>query len=473
MTASEATTADPAARIPSPRAIPQRAYLACVALTVCAYGSPTPFLTALATFAFAMLTLVSLAFPVAVTRVRGIQILAASIAIGLGVYSYCQTLPLPLDSPLANPVWSDVAKRLGNTSGSISVAPGMTLDALPTLALPFLAFLSGLALFQGDDEAIWLWKALTYFGAAFAIFGLIQEIAFPEQLLLETKKYYLGYLTGTFVNRNTAGTFLGTALVASLALFFHDMRSVRLATMTVKVLAFELKLTSMGARAIAHALMSLVVVVALSLTQSRAAVGATFIGATLMVAIFAMRPLTADKSLVIPTKFRRAAVVVGAVVIVAGAFALFGERAVYRMQEGGTDDSRWCAFASTAEAIQNNWPLGAGFGAFQDVFPMYRHFDCAGIFGVWERAHNVYLEGLLGFGALFPVALAVGAVVLLASLIRGVRRRHRRRFIPVAGLAMLVLVALHSVVDFSLQIPGFAAYFAALMSASITVSLAR
>jgi hypothetical protein len=47
------------------------------------------------------------------------------------------------------------------------------------------------------------------------------------------------------------------------------------------------------------------------------------------------------------------------------------------------------------------------------------------------------------------------------------------RFAPVGGLAALVLVALHSVVDFSLQIPGFNVYFAAVMAAAVTASLGR
>jgi hypothetical protein len=213
--------------------------------------------------------------------------------------------------------------------------------------------------------------------------------------------------------------------------------------------------------------------VALFLTQSRGAVGATFVSVTFMAAIFATRPLTADKSLVILARWRRAAAFVGAVVVVVGAFALFGERSVYRMQEQGTQDTRWCAFASTLEAIDNNWLFGTGFATFQDVFPMYRHYDCAGILGVWEHAHNVYLEGFLGFGVLFAVIGLIGLAALLVILIRGVRVRHGRRFVPVSGLAVLVLTALHGLVDFSLLIPGFNVYFAAFMAAAVTVSLAR
>ena len=53
-----------------------------------------------------------------------------------------------------------------------------------------------------------------------------------------------------------------------------------------------------------------------------------------------------------------------------------------RMEAIATADARWCAFASD----QDNWILGAGFVAFQVVFPVYRDPDCAGIFGISERA---------------------------------------------------------------------------------------
>ena len=41
------------------------------------------------------------------------------------------------------------------------------------------------------------------------------------------------------------------------------------------------------------------------------------------------------------------------------------------------------------------------------------------------------------------------------------------------GLAALILASLHSIVDFSLQIPGVGVYFAAIMAATVTVSLGR
>jgi O-antigen ligase len=358
-------------------------------------------------------------------------------------------------------------------NGTISVAPGMTLDALTTLAAPFLAFIAALVFFQGDDEALWLWRALAYFGAAYAGFGILQELLFPDQLLFETKKYYVGYLTATFVNRNTAGTFFGVALLLNLGLEFHELRKIHVASFVRKAFDFAIGWRDKNVLVLVHAFCCLIIAMALFLTQSRGAVGATFIACVVAVALMSTRRLTADKPGEEFVNWRRYATIIAGLLIVIGLFALFAGRSVYRMQEQGSEDSRWCAFSSTISAIKDNWIFGTGLGAFQDVFPVYRDSDCAGIFGVWERAHNFFLEGWLGLGLPFLAALAIGYLVLVAVFIRGVEVRHQFRFVPVMGLAALVLASLHSIVDFSLQIPGVGVYFAAIMAATVTVSLGR
>jgi hypothetical protein len=405
-------------------------------------------------------------------RAGRVQAISVFVLAGLVGYAAFQALPLPgLD--LANGAWKSVSEIIGPVNGTISVAPGMTLDALTTLALPFLTFVAALAFFQGDDEALWLWRALAYFGAAYAAFGLLQELLFPDQLLFEPKTYYVGYLTATFVNRNTAGTFFGLALLLNLGLLFYELRKVRVAAFVTKALEFTIGWRDREASALVHAFCCLIVAMALFLTQSRGAVGATFVACVVAVALISTRRLTADKPNTEFVAWRRYATIVAGLLVVVGLFALFAGRSVYRMQEQGSEDTRWCAFSSTIAAIKDNWVLGAGFGAFQDVFPVYRDSACAGIFGVWDRAHNFFLEGWLGLGLPFLVALAIGYLVLIAAFIRGVKVRHKFRFIPVMGLAALILASLHSVVDFSLQIPGVGVYFAAIMAATVTISLGR
>ena len=450
-----------------------RAHLVALAMTVIAYGSASRLQADISALGFSTIALLSLGEPIASRKIRRLRAASLIVALVLTGYALVQTIRLPLDSPLVNPAWIALADIFKLEHGYISVAPGSTRQALPSLMSPFLVFASALAFFQGDEGAERLWRALAYFGGACALFGILQEIVLPDQLLFETKKYYLGSLTSTFVNRNTAGTFFGVAFVLNISLLFFGLKSISLRSLFEKAMRFDLRWGDRYARVLAQAALSALTAIALFLTQSRGAVGAAFLATTIEVALFAMRPMTTDQLSSTWNRWRRPAAIAGLIAATVGAFDVFAERSVYRMQEAGTEDSRWCAFASTWEAIHDNLYLGSGFGAFQDTFPMYRHSDCAGIFGVWERAHNVYLEGLLGFGIVFAVALVVGLAVLIAVLVHGVRARRRQRYLPVGGLAALLLVCLHSLVDFSLQIPGFNVYFAAALAAATTAALGR
>ena len=446
------------------------AFVAAVALTVLAYGSASTIQTNLAALAFAILAASAIVWPAGAPSVARVQAMAALLVAALLGYAFLQTLPLP---GLANPAWKSAAGALGPVAGAISVAPGMTLDALTALALPFLAFIAALSLFQGDDEALLLWRALAYFGAGYAAFGVAQDVFLPEQILFEPKRFYVGALTASFINRNTAGTFFGLAFLLNLGLVFFQLRKIHLRSLMTKAASFNLGWRNKHGHLAVHVLLSGMTAVALFLTQSRGAAGATFVAAILAAVLMLMRKLTADKESEAPQPWRRYAVVAGGLIAAIGFFALFAGRSTYRMAEEGGDAGRWCAYGSTIDAIRDNWLLGTGFGAFQDVFPVYRDSDCTGIFGVWERAHDVFLEGYLGLGAAFALALAIGYVVLIAAFVRGLARRRRYRFVPAMGLCALALVSLHSIVDFSLQIPGFAVYFAAVMAAAVTVSLGR
>ncbi|HEY1942350.1 MAG TPA: O-antigen ligase family protein [Roseiarcus sp.] len=454
------------------RAWLERGFLAAIVLTTFAYGSASSVQSSFAAIAFSGFAIVSALRPIGSAPIRVVRALAILLAAVLLGYAAFQTLPIP-GAAVANGAWRSVTENIGTAQATISVAPGMTLDALPSLALPFLAFVGALVFFQGDHEALRLWRALAYFGAGYAVFGILQELFFPGQLLFETKRAYVGSLTATFVNRNTAGAFFGLAFLLNLGLGLRELRNVRLRSLVKKAAGLDIRWPGRHAQVLLHAFTALDCAVALFLTQSRGAVGATFVAAFVAVALIATRPMTRDQPVDGLDKWPRRAAAIGALLVVASLFALLAGRSAYRMQEGGVDDGRWCAFTSILQAIRDNWLWGAGFGAFQDVFPVYRDFACAGIFGVWERAHNLFLEGWLGLGVLFLAVLAVGYVTLAGVFVHGVRVRHKLRFAPIFGLAALVLATLHSIVDFSLQIPGFAVYFAAVMAAATTLSLGR
>ena len=464
-----ATPIDPATR----RLWLGRALLALLAGTILAQGGASTVALDFAALGLALLAVAAAAAPVAAPRLARLQALALLLLAGLLAYALWQTLPLG-DSPFADAAWRGLGDALAGAAprNAVSAAPGLTLAAAPALAAPFLAFAVALACCQTDDEALRLWRGLAYFGAFLAAFGIAQEVLWPDQLLLEPKRFYLGDLTASFVNRNTAGTFFGVALLLNLALMFADLRAVRLSAL----FRHRRRRSRDGWRAalLVHVFAVLDCATALFLTRSRGAIGATLVAALVAAALLATRRLTADRPREeVVERWRRPIVVVAALTLTLGLFVLFAGRTEHRVQSLASEDGRWCVFRSTLAAIADHWPYGAGLAAFPDVVPAYRDTDCAGVFGVWDHAHDFFLEGLLGLGAVFVVAAAIVYAALGAALVRGARARRRMRFLPVAGLAALVLVSLHGIVDFSLQIPAVAAYFSAAIAAAVAVAVGR
>ena len=114
---------------------------------------------------------------------------------------------------------------------------------------------------------------------------------------------------------------------------------------------------------------------------------------------------------------------------------------------------RAVAWSRTIDMFEDHAALGTGFGTYVTAFAAY---SPPGSYAIWKEAHNEYLQllaevGLVGF-----------LTALLALAIFG-----RRHFLPVVldrnspdrllslGLAMgIVSLLLHSLVDFSLQVPA-------------------
>ena len=76
--------------------------------------------------------------------------------------------------------------------------------------------------------------------------------------------------------------------------------------------------------------------------------------------------------------------------------------------------------------------------------------------GVWDLAHSTPLELAADLGLPLATVIGLAWIVILGVLIRGALRRRRDGIVPLAALAVALIGLLHSMVDFSLQIPGYA-----------------
>ena len=117
-------------------------------------------------------------------------------------------------------------------------------------------------------------------------------------------------------------------------------------------------------------------------------------------------------------------------------------------------------YANVNRAIGDNPALGFGYGTFANSYRLYDPLE-SGVH--YDRAHNTWLENAfeLGVPAALLLYLALGGLVW--TCLKGVRRRHRDWVYPATGVAASVLVGLHAILDFSLQIPAVAILYACIM----------
>lgn len=397
--------------------------------------------------------------------------LAIAICGVLVAWVILQTIPIP---KFANPAWA-VLDGLGVTrAGTVSIAPADSRAAIVFLALPFVTFIGALCIFPSDQSAERLLSFVGYLGGALAFFAICQFMLDDSALMFGEKRFYAGSLTAPFVNRNTAGTFYGLVSLVLAARAFIAMRKVDFAHLMLGA-PRNPERERLSAGHILLAACFVASLVALFLTRSRGAVGSTFAAFILFVPLLATVASGARTSrygvkLVRKVGFKRLLVPVSAFASVVLVGLIFADRALFRAEVQGLEDGRFCVAPAILKAIKENQWTGTGFGTFRAFFPALRDPLC-GISFIWDKAHNVYLEAYLGLGAMFAAVCLVGLVALVIIFVKGVSSRRRKRAYPLLGLASLVLVAAHSAIDFSLQIPGFAVIFAAVTAGLVTISM--
>jgi O-antigen ligase len=107
--------------------------------------------------------------------------------------------------------------------------------------------------------------------------------------------------------------------------------------------------------------------------------------------------------------------------------------------------------------------FGAGAGSFYGAFPRYRGPE---IGAFYDHAHNDYTQFLVETG---PIGAVLAGSLPLMALIASVLALSRRRDPLARGFAFACLMgvcalAIHSTVDFNLQIPANAFAFVVLLA---------
>ena len=344
--------------------------------------------------------------------------------------------------------------------GSISINRELTYVALLRLLTEGAVFWLFLQLCRSTERAHWTVQAVAIIGMAYAVYGIVAFFVFPGTILWFPKEAYLDSVTSTFINRNSYATYVGIGLVCAVACTFSAyVRSANFVGRSAlrRAVAF---VASTAGTAGWWLVGSFILSLALVRTGSRGGILAGVAGLIALILMTGLRGRNATAAMA--SLFALLATGVGIFV--------FGDFLAGRLLALGLDSSdRLAVYKLTILSILDEPWKGFGYGTFEYVFPMYRD-NSLSPYAFWDKAHNTYLEIIQGLG--IPMA----ALFLFTLLLLAVRCGHAALYrkssatAPLVATAATVIVALHSFVDFSMQIQAVALTWTALLGAGVAQS---
>jgi len=400
--------------------------------------------------------------PVAARRLI-LPILAFAVVSVLLLVQSTDWTPNSRPDAWSHPIWQMTRQSIGGVvRGAISIDPGKTSYALTRFATAACVFWLAVQLGRSSLRARRLVAGTALIGLAYAAYGLIAFFAFPTKLLWFDKLYYLESVTSTFVNRNSYATYAGIGLVAMLGwTISHYLRRVDAAGRAVghKIAAAVAVTIGQGGLLIPGLF---IIGVALMLTGSRGGIMATGAG----VATFALLSVLRGRRYGVGVSFP----LLAAGLAIAAPIFTFDRVLAGRLTDFGFDgDDRLAADALTLRAVGDSPFIGYGDGGFQETFAIYRD-STIGPGGIWEKAHNTYVETLLGIGVPASALLFLVLGLLVGRCVYGALTRKTAALAPLTASVSSVLVALHAFVDFSLQMQAVTLTWAALLGAGVAQS---
>ncbi len=377
---------------------------------------------------------------------------------------------LPSGSSIAgHPAWQVAGEVMDrDIASSISINPPETVWGILRYLTAATVLLGVYVLARSVKNARIILRVFVILAGLAALYGLTR-LSLSLDKILWFDEPDSGYLTSGFINRNSAATYFGLACVASMGLVIQHVRSVLQSASPDggRDLVRKLALAMSGMLGFDLVLFVLTLVSVLA-TGSRGGISFTVAAMVFMMVLYGVKTTTRNRSAGGGPAWMASIIAIS--VLIVGIFELSGARLMGRLlNQGIAADSRLETYARTWEAVRDYLYLGSGLGTFQDVFPAYRLELSAGRH-VWDKAHNDYLELLLGLGLPAAALVLAGFATLFFKVIRGFYARHRDSHYAAIAAAVCVLIGLHSLVDFSLQIQANTLAFALLLGLGLAQS---
>ncbi|WP_438727194.1 O-antigen ligase family protein [Parasphingorhabdus sp. DH2-15] len=125
---------------------------------------------------------------------------------------------------------------------------------------------------------------------------------------------------------------------------------------------------------------------------------------------------------------------------------------------GQEDDYRYEFWPETLKVMAHYFPIGSGIGTFDQAFRSQESLDIVGTHFV-NHAHNDYIEIIIENGVIGLLILAAMFIGLCRSAFDVVKHYYQQKLLdlPILAVMGLLVIALHSLVDYPLRSLALAA----------------
>jgi O-antigen ligase len=295
-----------------------------------------------------------------------------------------------------------------------------------------------------------------------AFYGMAETFSGSEKIFGYQKRYNIGSVTGTYVNRNHFAGLMEMAFPLSLGYLLARARYF----LMEKGLTWRQRFLWFGQESLQTSLLfglaTVLIGAALVFSRSRSGVLILLVTVVLAAAAFGgWRELSAQAD---ERRRTRGVLRLVAAALVATALWLGIGPVIDRFGEMDiTKEMRRTFISNTARMTGDFLWTGAGKGTYVNVYPLYKKVDDG---FTLSYAHNDYLEitaenGLIGGGCL--IAAGIWLFVVLAARWRK-RRNNFAKGVGLGALLGVLALLLHGFTDFNLQIPANAVYFIGLFA---------
>jgi len=344
----------------------------------------------------------------------------------------------------------------------ISINPEKTVDNLLRLISYGVIFWLALQMNRSGKSAGRMLKAIVVSDTLYGVYGLIMHMLNSPYALWRIKDFGSGPVSSTFINRNHYATYAGFCLITAASLWLSRVLSgvkEKHGRRMLKVL-----LNNIVRRGFIIFNIVIIITVSLILTESRAGIFSSLCGfLAFIIAIALTRRMRNFRFLFLTL----------AGIILFGLLATIivtGGSAISRLAFFGQDiNDRMQIYSASWKALADYGVLGSGLGTFSDIFKSYQPETMYQLGRTLVVHHNIVGTMLeLGFPAFIILMLCHLAAFCICAV--GIKKRSSGYIYPAIGVGVITLAAIHSLVDFSMEIPAVAITYSALIGTCIAQS---